>query len=72
MMQLINDTLKVNGRFSQKRVLTFSAFWVAVVYAFIPLAFPNFPVNDIVFTGFIGFGGWSVLRTQKKNENTIE
>lgn len=72
MWDLINDTLKVNGKWSQKRVLTFSAFWVAVLYAFIPLAFPKFPVNDIIFTGFIGFGGWSVLRTQKKNENIVE
>ena len=69
MMQLINDTLKVNGKWSQKRLMTFSSFWVAVVYAYIPMLFPNFVVNEFVFMGFLGAGGWSLLRTQKKNEN---
>lgn len=70
-MQLINDTLKVNGKWSQKRLMTFSSFWVAVVYAYIPMLFPNFVVNEFVFMGFLGAGGWSLLRTQKKNENIV-
>lgn len=72
MIQLINDTLKVNGKWSQKRLLTFSSFWVAVVYAYIPVFIPTFVVNEFVFMGFLGAGGWSLLRTQKKNENTVE
>ena len=71
-MQLINDTLKVNGKWSQKRLMTFSSFWVAVVYAYIPMLLPNFVVNEFVFMGFLGAGGWSLLRTQKKNENIVE
>lgn len=72
MIQLINDTLKVNCKWSQKRLLTFSSFWVAVVYAYIPVFIPTFVVNEFVFMGFLGAGGWSLLRTQKKNENIVE
>lgn len=69
MWNLIEDTLKVNGKWSQKRLMTFSSFWVAVIYAYIPIFLPNFVVNEFVFMGFLGAGGWSLLRTQKKNEN---
>lgn len=72
MWALINDTLKVNGKWSQKRLMTFSSFWVAVVYAYVPMLLPNFVVNEFVFMGFLGAGGWSLLRTQKKNENIVE
>lgn len=51
--------------------MTFSAFWVATIYAFLPLVVPNFEVKEFVFLGFIGAGGWSIYRTQKTNENNI-
>lgn len=66
---ILQDTLKVNGKWSQKRVQTFTCFWVATIYAFIPTILPNFDVKEFVFLGFIGAGGWSLLRTQKVNEN---
>jgi len=67
-MKVLKDTLTVNGKWSQKRIMTFSSFWVATVYAFLP-AFIDFEVKEFVFLGFVGAGGWSLLRTQKVNEN---
>lgn len=67
--KIFKDTLMPKGRFEIHRVGTFSAFWVAVLYAFSPLLFPNFVVLEFVFIGFIGGGGWSLLRTKKKDEN---
>lgn len=66
---MIKDTLIVNGKYSQKRIMTFSSFWIATIYAFLPLIDSSFDVKEFVFLGFIGAGGWSMFRTQKKNEN---
>lgn len=68
-MKLINDTLTEKGKFSIKRVQTFSAFLIATVYAFVPIWLPDFEVKEFVFIGFLGAGGWSLFRTQKPNEN---
>jgi hypothetical protein len=68
-MKVLKDTLTVNGKWSQKRIMTFSSFWVAVCYAFMPLFIPNFDVKEFVFLGFLASGGWSIYRTQKTNEN---
>ena len=66
---ILTDTLKVNGKWSQKRLMTFSSFFVATVYAFTPTFVPAFEVKEFVFLGFIGAGGFSLFRTQKQNEN---
>lgn len=68
-MKLLTDTLKSNGKWSQKRLMTFSSFFVATVYAFLPLLDNNFDVKEFVFLGFLGAGGFSLFRTQKQNEN---
>jgi len=68
-MKLLKDTLTSNGKYSQKRIMTFTSFWVATIYAFMPLFVADFDVKEFVFIGFIGAGGWSLLRTQKVNEN---
>lgn len=68
-MKFILDTIQVNGKYSQKRIMTFSSFIVATIYAFLPLIQPNFEVKEFVFLGFIGAGGFSLYRTQKTNEN---
>ena len=68
-MKILSDTLTVNGKFSQKRIMTFTSFWVATIYAFMPLFVSDFEVKEFVFLGFVGAGGWSLLRTQKQNEN---
>lgn len=69
MISLVNDTLKNNNKWSQKRLMTFSSFFVATIYAFIPIFLPNFEVKEFVFLGFLGVGGFSIYRTQKTNEN---
>lgn len=68
-MKIFNDTLKVNDKWSQKRLLTFSSFFVASIYAFLPLIVSTFEVKEFVFLGFLGVGGFSIYRTQKPNEN---
>jgi len=70
MKKVLIDTLTVNGRYSQKRLMTFSSFFTALVYAFMP-AFFAFEVKEFVFLGFLGAGGFSLFRTQKANENTV-
>lgn len=49
--------------------MTFSGFFIGVIYAFMPLVIANFDVKEFVFWGFMGAGAWSLFRTQKKNEN---
>jgi len=69
MNKILEDTLKVNGKWSQKRIMAFSSFWVAVVYAFIPIFVADFDVKEFVFLGFIGGGAYAIFRAQKPNEN---
>jgi len=68
-MKLINDTLKSKGIWSQKRLMTFSSFFIAVIYGFLPIFDKTFEVKEFVFLGFLGAGGFSLFRTQKANEN---
>ncbi len=68
-MTILTDTLKNRGKWSQKRLLTFSSFFVATFYAFAPLIKPDFEVKEFVFLGFLTVGGFSIYRTQKVNEN---
>lgn len=68
-MKLLIDTLTVNGRWSQKRLLTFSSFFIATFYAFMPLVDSKFDVKEFVFLGFLGAGGFSLFRGQKDNNN---
>jgi cbb3-type cytochrome oxidase subunit 3 len=68
-MKLIKDTLKNGDTWSQKRLMTFSSFFIATIYAFVPVWLPEFEVKEFVFIGFLGAGGWSLFRTQKPNEN---
>ena len=52
--------------------MTFTCFWVATIYAFLPLFMSDFEVKEFVFLGFLGAGGFSLFRTQKVNENINE
>ena len=69
MNKILEDTLKVNGKWSQKRIMAFSSFWVATIYAFIPAFVVGFDVKEFVFLGFIGGGAYAIFRAQKPNEN---
>lgn len=68
-MKILTDTLTSNGKWSQKRLMTFSSFFVATIYAFMPMFDNKFDVKEFVFLGFLGAGGFSLFRTQKQNEN---
>jgi hypothetical protein len=70
-MKILIDTLSVNGKWSQKRLMTFSSFFVATIYAFMPMFNNKFEVKEFVFLGFLTAGGFSLFRTQKQNENII-
>jgi hypothetical protein len=70
-MKILKDTLTSNGKWSQKRLMTFSSFFIASIYAFMPLVDDKFDVKEFVFLGFLGAGGFSLFRTQKKNDNII-
>lgn len=68
-MKILTDTLTANGKWSQKRLMTFSSFFIATTYAFLPLVNNKFEIKEFVFLGFLGAGGFSLFRTQKQNEN---
>jgi hypothetical protein len=68
-LEHFNNSNTNYNKWSQKRLLTFSSFFVASVYAFIPIFIPTFEVKEFVFLGFLGVGGFSIYRTQKTNEN---
>lgn len=68
-MRILTETLKSNGKWSQKRLMTFSSFFIASIYAFLPMFNNKFDVKEFVFLGFLGAGGFSLFRTQKQNEN---
>jgi cbb3-type cytochrome oxidase subunit 3 len=68
-MKILTDTLTVNNKWSQKRLMTFSSFFIATAYAFMPIINNKFDVKEFVFLGFLGAGGFSLFRTQKQNEN---
>lgn len=70
-MKILKDTLQNKGRWSQKRLMTFSSFFIAVLYAFVPLVKSDFEVKEFVFLGILASGGFSLYRTQKQNENNI-
>ena len=71
-MKIFKDTLTVNNKRSQKRLMTFSSFFVATLYALLPLFDNKFDVKEFVFLGFLGAGGFSLFRTQKTNENITQ
>ena len=71
-MKIIKETLQNKGKWSQKRLMTFSSFFVATIYAFLPLFKENFDVKEFVFIGFLSVGGFSLYRTQKPNENITQ
>jgi len=52
---LIDDTLRPKGKYELKRIGAFSAFFTAVLYAFMPLFKPDFTVQEFVFWGFITY-----------------
>jgi hypothetical protein len=57
--ELIEETLKRNGKWSIKRLSAFTSFWMAVIYALIPLLKP-FKVHEFVFVGLLTYSATSL------------
>ena len=56
-----NDTLRPKGSYEQKRVMSFSSFFLGSIYAFIPIVVPNFEVKDFVVWAFFSLAGGSAF-----------
>lgn len=56
-MKLINDTLKINGKWAHKRLMAFACFHSMLLYVFAPTLYPVFEVKEFVVIGFLGFAG---------------
>ena len=56
-MKLINDTLKISGRWAHKRVMAFACFHSMIVYVFLPTLYPTFEVKEFVVCFFLGYSG---------------
>ena len=59
MKQLINDTLKPNGKWSIKRLGAFTSFWLSIIYAMLPLAVA-FEVHEFVFVGLLTYSATAI------------
>jgi len=57
--KLISDTLKPNGKWSMKRLSAFTSFWMAIVYALLPLLKP-FKVHEFVFVGLLTYSATAI------------
>lgn len=71
-MKILKDTLTSNGKWSQKRLMTFSSFFIASIYAFLPMFDNKFEVKEFVFLGFLGAGGFSLFQTTKNKTKLID
>lgn len=71
-MKILRDTITYNGKYSQKRLMTFCSFFSALFYAFTPLVYTTFDVKEFVFLGFLASGGFSIYRTEKAKQNIIQ
>lgn len=72
MRKLINETLKPGGKWSMKRIGAFTSFWMAIIYAFIPV-FAVIEVKEFVFVGLLTYSatamGLTVWNKKIKDES---
>ena len=71
---IINETLKPNGKWSLKRLGAFTSFWAAITYAILPL-FRSFKVHEFVFVGLLTYSatamGMTVWNKLKNQDTTL-
>lgn len=58
--KILDDTLRPNGKWSLKRVASFVSFHVSAIYAFLPVIFNTFKVQEFVFWGFITYSASTI------------
>ena len=63
MIKILRQTLKTANKWSIKRVAAFTSFWIAAIYAFVPVLYPEFEIHEFVFWGFITFSGTAMGMT---------
>ena len=71
-MKLVNDTLKINGRFAHKRVMAFVSFHAMIIYVFLPIFYPLLDVKEFVFCFILGISAGCLgidLQQQIKSSN---
>jgi hypothetical protein len=72
MRTLIKETLKPGGKWSMKRIGAFTSFWMAIIYAFIPV-FAVIEVKEFVFVGLLTYSatamGLTVWNKKIKDES---
>ena len=71
-MKLVDDTLKINGRWAHKRVMAFVSFHAMIIYVFLPIAFSTLDVKEFVVCFFLGFSAGCLgidLQQQIKSSN---
>lgn len=71
-MKLVDDTLKINGRYAHKRVMAFVSFHAMIIYVFLPIAFSTLDVKEFVVCFFLGFSAGCLgidLQQQIKSSN---
>lgn len=71
-MKLIDDTLKINGKWAHKRVMAFVSFHVGILYAFTPVFCHTFEVKEFVIIAFFGLSAGCLgidLQQQIKSSN---
>jgi hypothetical protein len=57
--KIISDTLKPGGKWSMKRIGSFTSFWIAIVYAFAPI-FAVIEIKEFVFVGLLTYSATSI------------
>jgi hypothetical protein len=76
MSKFFSDLLKTNGKWSFKRTTALYVLNVSIVYAFIPIWFPKFPVLEFVMMALIGYSasmaGMVVWQKNLENKNTVK
>jgi hypothetical protein len=53
-VKLVDDTLKINGKWAHKRVMAFVSFHAGILYAFTPVFCHTFEVKEFVIIAFFG------------------
>ena len=74
MNKFFSDLLKTSGKYSFKRVTSIYVLNISILYAFLPVWFPKFPVLEFVMMALIGYSasmvGMTLWQKNLENKNT--
>jgi hypothetical protein len=59
-IELLKQTLKPKGRYELKRIASFVSFHISIIYAFLPVLFNNFKIQEFVFIGFLAYSATAI------------